>query len=496
MFEDFREYSIAEFFKKNKHMLGFSGKIKSLTTIVHELVTNSLDACEEAGILPDIRVEISQIDVDKYKVVISDNGPGIPKELLGKVFGKLLAGTKFHKYKQQRGQQGIGAAGVAMFAKLTTGLPLHIISAHEGKLISADITVDIQKNVPLITNLVESEADFHGTIVEGVFGEVKVDKSEYSVYEYVKRTAIANPHASFELVVNGEVYSFPRTSEKVPPPPKEVKPHPMGILPYELIEFAKRSNSKTLKRFFVETFERFSPAKVQELEKLVNVDLNKSPKELTWKEAEDIIKAIRSMSWMAPRKDVVYPIGEEQIRGSLEAILKPEIVITRTRSPKIYRGGIPYVVEVGIAYGGNFKGSIMRFANRVPLLFDASACAITKAVKSMDWKRYGIKDFDNEPVLVLVSLNSVFVPYISAGKTAISQEEEIVQEIKNALMEAARKIKIHINQKIRSRELAKKKSALLRYVDYLTTDISYLSGYSKEELQKKLEEIIKEKYSL
>ncbi|NPA22486.1 MAG: DNA topoisomerase VI subunit B [Candidatus Micrarchaeota archaeon] len=496
MFEDFREYSVAEFFKKNRHMLGFSGKIKSMTTIIHELVTNALDACEEAQILPDIRVEISQVDVDKYKVVVSDNGPGIPKELLGKVFGQLLAGTKFHKYKQQRGQQGIGAAGVAMYAKLTTGLPLHIISAHEGKLVSADITVDIQKNQPLITNLIEDEADFHGTIVEGVFGDVKVDKSEYSVLEYIKRTAIANPHASFELVINGEQYSFPRTSDKVPPPPKEVKPHPLGVLTYELIELAKRSTSKTLKRFFVETFERFSTAKVQELEKLVNVDLNKSPKELTWQEAEDLVKAIRSMQWMAPRKDVVYPIGEDQIKGSLEAILKPEIVITRTRDPKIYRGGIPYVVEVGIAYGGNFKGSIMRFANRVPLLFDSSACAITKAVKSIDWKRYGIKDFDNEPVLALVSLNSVFVPYVSAGKTAISQEEEIVQEIKNALMEAARKIKIHINKKIRSRELEKKKSALMRYVNYLSHDISYLSGYPPEPLKENLERIIKEKYSL
>src|SRR5512135_1938415 len=103
VFDKFKEYSVAEFFKKNQQMLGFSGKTRSLTTIVHEYVTNSLDACEEAGILPEITVSIEELDKDagKYRVTNEDNGPGIPEKHLGKALGQMLAGTKFHRYAQQ-----------------------------------------------------------------------------------------------------------------------------------------------------------------------------------------------------------------------------------------------------------------------------------------------------------------------------------------------------------------------------------------------------------
>ena len=98
IFKELKTHSISEFFRKNSQMLGYSGKVRSLTTVVHEYVTNSLDACEEANILPYISVRISEISDSKYSVVVSDNGPGIPEKMMGRVLATVLSGTKFHRY--------------------------------------------------------------------------------------------------------------------------------------------------------------------------------------------------------------------------------------------------------------------------------------------------------------------------------------------------------------------------------------------------------------
>jgi len=70
-------------------------------------VDNGLDACEEAGILPDLVIVISEISETRYRVVVQDNGPGIVKAQIPRVFGQLLYGSKFHRLRQSRGQQGI-----------------------------------------------------------------------------------------------------------------------------------------------------------------------------------------------------------------------------------------------------------------------------------------------------------------------------------------------------------------------------------------------------
>jgi DNA topoisomerase-6 subunit B len=505
--KQFREHSVAEFFKKNRQMLGFSGKVRSLTMIVHEFVTNSLDACEEAGILPDIFVQVEELekDNDHYRLTIRDNGPGIPKSHLGKALGQMLAGTKFHRYIQQRGQQGIGASACVMFSYLTTGQPARAISACKGKRFTADVSMDFKSNKPIVEEISEEDVPETetGLSVMAQFKEVRYEKGNYGVHEYLRRTALANPHCSITLIepTQGQIV-FPRSVAANPRRPFEIKPHPLGITTHDLLEFSKHNReNRKVSAFLQNEFSRVSAAKVEELRSLVpEVNFDKDPKNLEWLEAEKIVKSFGQVKWIAPTMDALVPIGREQVELSFRNIFNPDVLVVTERSPKVYRGGIPFMIEVGIAYGGGLvnaekRGEIMRFSNRVPLLFDAGGCAITETIKAMDWGRYGLKNFDEEPVAVLVNLVSVHVPYTSAGKQAISNEEDVMEEIKLAIMEASRGIQKFISGKRKAHDIANKRKVIGRYTKQLAKDLASLSGGKKDVIEQQLVKIIEDKYS-
>lgn len=506
VFSHFREHSVAEFFKKNRQMLGFSGKVRSLTTIVHEAVSNALDACEESNILPEIKIEVKELEEGHYLFKIEDNGPGIPKMHLGKALGQMLAGTKFHRYVQQRGQQGIGISGVTMFSLLTTGQHPHIISYYKNKKLTCEISMNFKNNKAELLDLKEEDnpENKHGLIYQAEFKDVDYKKSNQGVYEYLRRTALANPHASITLTEpHGETITFPRVVEQNPKRPKEVKPHPLGIGATDLLDLAKlQKESRKLSAFLQHVLVRVSSNKVNELRQLLpEVNFDKRPNDLTWEEAEQVVQGFKQVKWIAPETDAIVPISKEQIEKSFHNIFNPEVLAVTERPPKVYRGGVPFMVEAAIAYGGGIseagkKGEIMRFANRVPLLFDAGGCAITKAIKDIDWKRYNLKDFEEEPVVVLVNFVSVYVPYTGAGKQAIANEEDLYDEIKNAVMEAARNVQRYISGKHRTKEMEGKKKAIERYVEQLSKDLSDLADVKKkEELKKKLLKMVEEKYT-
>jgi len=503
--KNFKEHSIAEFFKKNRQMLGYSGKIKSLTTAIHEYVTNALDACEESGILPEIFIEIKKMGPEKIKLTVEDNGPGIPKKFIGKAFATMLAGTKFHRFIQQRGQQGIGGTGVVMFGQITTGKPSKIVSSDgNGTIYECDISIDVKINRPHITNEKSYPGQMRGTRATTEIGGVKYQKGAYSPDEYIRRTALANPHCKFVYInPDGETIVYDRAVEKIPKLPKETKPHPKGIEVDDLLTMASATKSRRISSFLTTDFTRMSSGKVAEIAKEVSVDLNKQPKRINWEEAEEIVKAIKKTKFVAPPTDCLIPINEEHLKRALENILQPEFENIITRTPAIYRGGVPFIIEVALAYGGksgknleNGEGTnieIMRFANRVPLLFDAGACGITKAINSVEWKRYGIKA--ENPVTILVNFTSIYVPYTGAGKESISDEEDIIKEIKLALMEAARKVGSYISGQRRKSDQERKKKTFEKYTPETAKAVSALSGVNEKLLEQKLIKIVNEKYA-
>jgi DNA topoisomerase-6 subunit B len=504
--DEFREHSVAEFFRKNRQMLGFSGKVRSLTTVVHEYATNSLDAAEEAKILPDIMIKIEELAPEHYRVAVQDNGPGIPKAHVGKALGMMLAGTKFHRYMQQRGQQGIGATGCTLYSQMTTGKPTRVKTCTgNGETYECEIMVDVKSNAPIVSNEKTTKENFRGTRVEAEFKDVKYDRSEHGAYEYVKRTALANPHAGLTLVEpsKGKV-AFKRVVEAIPRRPWEIKPHPLGLSTDDLMQFAKVTEARKLGSFLVNDFSRISSQRVDELRKMLpGVNFDANPHNLQWQDAEALVKAFKTVKWIGPETDALIPIGEQQIVKALTSVLKPEYIGSTERKPKVFRGGVPFLVEAAIAYGGGaghktaagVSGEIIRFANRAPLLFDGGGCAITTAVKSIDWKRYEISNFDAEPISVFVNLVSVHVPYSSAGKQAVSEEDEIIEEIRLAVMDAARRLQIYLHGKMRAIDVEEKKKAIKRYIKQLASDLTYLSGADNASaLAKKLEELVEKRY--
>jgi DNA topoisomerase VI subunit B len=517
LFTEFKEHSVADFFKKNRQMLGLYGKQRTLTTIIHELVTNSLDACEEAGILPEIDVQISEIAKEYYEIAVKDNGPGIPENKVGNALGKLLAGTKFHRLVQTRGQQGIGVSGIILFSQITTGKPTKVITGtSKANTIALEISIDSKTNTPKITNKQTLEKKYRGTLIKSKFKEIIYKKGQNSVDEYLRRTAISNPHASIKFQDPfGEVTEYIRTIKKLPPIPKEVKPHPRGVSVDELLSFARYSQARKVSSFLSLSFDRFGSKAIENVEKIIHFDINKDPKKLTWEEAEDIVKAIKQTKFIAPNTDNLVPIGQIHIQKSLKAIVNPEFLFVTTRKPAVYQGGYAFQVEVGVAFGGGAGrlvsvekngpeekptetrfSEIIRYANKAPLLFDAGGCAITKTVQSVDWKRYGISNFDNSPISVFVNVVSVHIPYTSAGKTAIAEEEEIVTDIKLALMDVSRKLGGYIIQKKKEAERKEKRRVFSKYVPEIVAALIKSTGKNKEVLEKNLMHMVLEKLKL
>jgi len=503
---EFKEHSVAEFFKKNKQMLGLYGKVRTLTMVIHEYVSNSIDACEETGILPNVDVKIDELGDEYYEVTVSDNGPGISKENVGKAFGKLLAGTKFHRLKQSRGQQGIGCAGCTMLSQMTTGKPSKVITGQQGKKpISLELTIDPSVNEPKMTDVKELEKDFRGTAVQAKFKGVLYRDSDQGPLEYLRRTAIANPHTQISFRdPMGQKFVFKRTQNTLPELPEEIKPHPKGVTVDDILSMGKRSSGRSVSSFLSNEFDRMGSKGLEEVKKRVDFDMGKDPKQISWDESEQLIKAFKAVDFIAPTTDALRPIGEKQIQISLQSIVKPEFLTVMTRKPTIYAGGYPFQVEIAISYGGGSgrktgdetKMEIMRFANRVPLLFDQGNCALTRAVQTVDWKRYDIKDPENAPVTVFINFISVHIPYTGAGKQAIADEEEVMEEVRLALMQTGRKAGVYIAHRRREAENQQKRLMFYKYIPEICRALSSITKSNEGKLKESMEKMVLAKLKL
>ena len=589
--------SVAEFFKKNKHLLGFDSPIKSMLMVVKEAVDNSLDATEDYAygikqrggkitedVLPNIKVEIKkaehglsiipegwsvpladlvkskkkrwevilfgkslraskvdgnkryfnvedhevmlkdtgakkpkvyvdgkEADIDdrtkKYKLILTDNGPGIIKKNIPNVFGKLLYGSKFHRLRQSRGQQGIGISSAVLYAQQTTGVPAKIVSktgpdqpANLVKLSIAD------NNEPKIheDGVVDDFDLEHGTRIELLIEADYISSGEKSVYEFLRRTSIVNPHAHFSFVdPKKKKYVFPRTVKKLPKEPTEIKPHPHGIEFGVLQTMLLTTGSRSLKGFLTNDFTRVSSAVAEKILKRTGLE-QKQISDLKRSDIDKLLRALHKEKLMRPPTNCLSPIGEDALEKSILKDTNAEFVTTVSRKPTVYKG-IPFLIEAAIAFGGDIKkersAQRLRYANKIPLLYDAGGCAMTKAIQQNNWKLYGIKNTASNgtpvgPYVILLHIASVWVPYTSEGKSAVASYDDIIKEMKLALQDCGRRLKSYLSAKRREGIKKQRVNKFKVYSSEIADALADLTKKKEATIKKELDNLISEKYGL
>ena len=481
-----RDISVSEFFAKNRHLLGFDNPRKALLTAVKEAVDNSLDACDEAHILPDITVTIKPVaETDnKFTLNVTDNGPGIVKKQVPNIFARLLYGSKFHTLKMSRGQQGIGISAAGMYGLITTGEPVQIISRTKPNIPAQHyhVQIDTSKNRPEVVLDEECEFDLPTGTSVTIILHGRYQKGKQSIDEYISQTAMANPHAT--VVYNapdGSRYEYRRQSKEMPFIPVEIRPHPYGVEIGVLYKMARESSSKTVSEFLRKDFSRVSPRLAAMIAKSAKLSSRLKPKKITLKEAERLHQAINATKIMAPSSDCIGPIGEEKLEEGIKRVVNAEFYASCTRRPSVYRGN-PFLIEAALAYGFKPDGSdggsdkeplmrVTRIANRVPLLYQQSACAIYKGVMDTNWRNYGLSQsrgaLPTGQVMLMVHIASVWVPFTSESKEAIAHYPEIIKEIKLAVQECGRKLGMYVRRQRRIKTEMAKRSYIETYLPYI-----------------------------
>ena len=407
-----RDVSVSEFFAKNRHLLGFDNPRKALLTTVKEAVDNSLDACEEAGILPEVWVRIDQPAPGRFRVAVQDNGPGIVKKQIPLIFGKLLYGSKFHRLRMSRGQQGIGISAAGMNGMLTTGRPMQILSKTSKKspVHYFLLQVDTKKNHPEIINGKGEGIDIptgekglaymrdqdivwetHYPGDDGKLGpelesgtRVTIEltavfkRSRGSVDEYLEQTAIANPHVTIHWQSpDGEQRTIHRTTMELPREAKEIKPHPYGVELGRLITMLGEDKSVTLSSFLTSSFSCVTPSVAKKVCEVAKLSTRASAIKVGQTEAERLYTALQETKIRPPSTDCIVPIGRELLYAGLKAIVPGEFHDATTRPPSVHRGS-PFQVEVALAYGGGTITQKLTREELVELILQSDARTLRK----------------------------------------------------------------------------------------------------------------------
>ena len=495
-----RDISVSEFFAKNRHLLGFDNPRKALLTAIKEAVDNSLDACEDAGILPDITVEVKDLENDRFRIVIEDNGPGIVKRQIPNIFGKLLYGSKFHHLKMSRGQQGIGISAAGMYGMLTTGKPVEIIS-RTGKNKPAHhftLQIDTKKNKPEIISDREVDWDVpHGTRVS-IDLEGKHTRGKQSIDEYLRQTAIANPHVNVVYKEpGGEVITYERSSSELPEHTSEIKPHPHGVELGVLQAMLKDTKVRTVSSFLQSEFSRVTQRVAEEVCANAGIGMNSRSSRMGRPEVEKLMQGIANTKIMNPPTNCVAPIGEEQLRKGLESVMPAEFYASTTRPPAVYRGN-PFIIEAALVYGVNgqeeeSQARVLRFANRVPLLYQQGGCCAYQSVVQTKWRNYGLNQprgaLPLGPLTIVVHMASVWVPFTSESKEAIAGYPEIEEQIVRALQDCGRKLKIFLSKRKKEDEAQRKQDYIETYIPHIGIGLRELLGFSEREEKKVVDKL-------
>jgi DNA topoisomerase VI subunit B len=368
--------------------------------------------------------------------------------------------------------------------------------------------------------------DIHGLVDSQVH-----QKGRHSVGAYLKQTAIANPHVTFHFCdPHGEEWHLERITSELPQRPVEIKPHPRGVELGQLIQMLSNTDSQTLVQFLENEFSRVGRKTAREIIRLADRKMTErsSPKRIAHRQSTALYRAMQAVPVSAPPADCLVPIGEELLEDGLRKEVDARFYTVVTRPPAVYRGN-PFVIEIGMAYGHvdaahlekgkagkldqalagdngtleaaeNESGAradepaqLLRFANRVPLLYEQEACAINKAIVQTNWRAYGLKQGKGAlpigPLTVFVHMASVWVPFASEAKEAIASYPEIIKEIKLGLQQCGRRLAAYLRSEARDLDESDKRARVEKYLPHIGLALQQILKMSDDERQQTIEQL-------
>lgn len=493
--EQITSSQVSEYFSKNLGQIGMSSPTKSVLTAVKEFLDNSLDSCEEIGMLPDIYVEVEKLgpgigkNTDKVRILVRDNAAGIPENMVSSAYGQFLSSSRFNKGKITRGRQGLGSSIILVYSQLTQARGAQVITktAKDKKALSCLVEVDIKHNTGILKDAKRIEWDRpHGTQIEVVLDGKVQTNGDAGILTYLMGTSLVNPHMrlTYKLPDLAEV-TIERTSQEVPEIPDAVDPHPHTLKLGEFISHGHLYGTLKAKDWLKTAFSRVNDSAINEISKEKNLKplLNKAVDTMGEKEYKELYTFIQNMTLPSPSTKSVMAIGEENLSKSIKNLGEIDFFSVITRDPVICDFK-PVQVEIAIARlqtGGESDRSVqvLRFANRVPLQFDKANDVSVHAIESVNWKAYGLNQSKNSlptgPYIFAVSIMSPFIAFKNASKETIDASDELLQEIRLALIQAGQKLSKFVKREAKEADLEMKRAYIEKFAPVLLDAVFRIS---------------------
>jgi DNA topoisomerase-6 subunit B len=493
--EEFAELSASEFFYRHKDLAGFTNPTRAIYSTVRELVENSLDACEVHGIPLKLHLKISRqqknqdsinVREETLHVHIEDNAGGIPREKIPNAFGRVLVSSKY-KLRQSRGLFGLGGKMALIYGQSATHEPFTIRSSigKRNPIVEYVMMVDIERNTPRILKRrrLQNPSGWRGTIID-LTTRGDWPHAKQKIIDYLTYTAIAAPYVTMVLEdPDGAEYKFEPATTVMPKPPTETRPHPSGLDVETLKRLAAGTKATNLSVFLCRQFQRIGPVTAKKLLQFAGIHPRKDPHRLSREELLQLANAMNTFSeFKAPEASCLSPIGSQQLEAGIKKQLKPAFVTAITRKPASY-SGFPFIVEAALAYGGELppnpsgKIPVIRFANKIPLLFDEGSDVARKAIDEVNWKLYRIDS--TMPIAAVTSIVSTRIPFRSAGKEMVADRPEIERELLNCIRECARQLGRYLSRRHRIAYDKKRLDVFQKYLPKIAEFSTRLAGKNK-----------------
>ncbi|MBM4400751.1 MAG: DNA topoisomerase VI subunit B, partial [Crenarchaeota archaeon] len=388
---------------------------------------------------------------------------------------------------------GLGGKMAVLYGQIMTHQPAQVTSSTGlAKVYSFKLMIDIQRNRPVILDrkVLINKEQWRGTIVEFTL-EGDYLRARSKILEYFKQTAMVNPYANLTFIdPKGRLYKFTRATTAMPDPPKETDPHPYGVDVELLQRLIQITPYKNMIEFLKHHFHRVGDITAQKFLEFSGLSPSKNPKRLSHEEIVRLMQNLKKFKeFLPPDASCLSPLGEELLKAGILKELKPDYLVVHQRKPATYAGH-PFIVELGIAYGGEIpkRGSfiIYRFANKIPLLYDEASDVSFRVINSMNWRRYKVSP--DMPIAIVVHICSTKVPYKTVGKEFIADRPEVRREVANALREVGRQLQHFLSKR---EHVDKERRRLGIFAKYLPKIAQFSSSLAGKEKLPDVEKLIK-----